>query len=101
MEKKEQPNHRNVKYGELVEVMNHNGWDSGYHSGMKIHYFNPKGVLLGNIYKFVPYEQIRFRKDSPVWPRHYMDKPLEGIRSFLYETLCRFITVLIRVSYKS
>lgn len=86
------PNFENVKYGQLVEVLN----DSGHHAGMKIHFFNKKGVLLGNIYEFVPYDKIRFRKDNYVWELQYLDEKFEHLKQFIYELKCRLITVMIR-----
>lgn len=90
------PNFENVKYGQLVEVIS----ESGYHSGMKIHFFNRKGVLLGNVYEFVPYEKIRFRQDKYVWEQKYLNKPFEKIRQKYYELKCKIITVLIRNTQK-
>ncbi len=104
-------NYKNVRYGELVEVASLNekrernfGNGSGYHSGMKIHFFNKKGVLVGNIYEFLPYSSIRFRKDSPVFERHFMHKKdgsyqnetIEFIKMSIYKFYCKIITVLIR-----
>jgi len=93
---------KNIKYGMLVEVASLTGkkdnpfdFKHGYHSGMKVHFFNKKGVLIGNIYEFVPYERVRLRPDKYVWPRVYMGKPFETVRQFLFELKCRVITFLI------
>ena len=90
--KRKKLNFKNVKYGQLVEVIQ----DSGYNAGMKIHFFNLKGVLLGNVYEFVPYNKIRIRPDGCVWEGKYYMKRFEKIRQFVYEVNCRIITVLIR-----
>ena len=90
--KRKKLNFKNVKYGQLVEVIQ----DSGYHAGMKIHFFNSKGVLLGNIYKFVSYDKIRIRDDGYVWERQFYKYRFEKVRQFIYEINCRIITILIR-----
>ena len=83
---------KTVKYGQLVEVIN----ESGFHSGMKIHFFNQKGVLLGNIYQFVPYEKIRFRPEGYVWERQFYNQRWEKVQQFFYEMGCRIVTLFIR-----
>lgn len=93
----ENPSFENIKYGLLVEVLN----ESGYHSGVKIHFFNQKGVLVGNFYKFLPYDKIRYRRDNPVWESVYYEKSFESLRQFFYELKCRVITVLIRSTQKA
>lgn len=89
------PNYKNVKYGQLVELLLNDG---GYHAGVKIHFFNKKGVLVGNVYEFVPYDRIRFRTDNPAWVRRYYGKRFESIRQVLYEMLCQMTTLLIRAT---
>lgn len=90
---------RNIRYGQLVEVRSNpqHGWESGYHAGMKVHFFNQKGVLVGNIYKFLPYDQIRHRKAGHIdYPRVFMDQRGEGIKQWFYEQVCGLVTMLIR-----
>jgi hypothetical protein len=64
--------YENVKYGMLVEVLHEDG---SYHSGCKVHFFNRKGVLVGNYYKFLPYEKLRIREGNDrQYPRYFMGK---------------------------
>ena len=71
---------------------------------MKIHFFNKKGVLVGNIYEFLPYSSIRFRSDSPVFERHFMYKKngeyqyktIEFIKMSIHKLYCKIVTLLIR-----
>lgn len=62
----------NIRYGMMVEVLNYN--DLGYHSGCKVHFFNKKGVLVGNYYEFMPYERLRLIKGSSQYARFFMGK---------------------------
>lgn len=88
--------YKNIQYGQLVEY-HHPKDQGGYHSGVRVHFFNRKGVLIGNYYEFVPYDQLRVSEVmGTYWPRMYMDKPLEGIRQFIYEQFCRIHTVFIK-----
>lgn len=102
---------KNIKYGQLVEVASLTGdkanpynFSHGYHSGMKVHFFNKKGVLLGNLYEFVKYDRIRFRTDGYVFERHFMNKKdgsyrnwiVEFILMALYKVKCEIITLLMR-----
>ena len=99
----ETPNFKNIKYGQLVELAsltgqkrNHRDFSQGYHAGVKVHFFNKRGVLVGNVYEFVPYEYIRFRPKKYQWERVYMDEPFERLKSWVFEAKCRLITILIR-----
>lgn len=107
---------KNIKYGQLVEVasltgdkLNPYSFSYGYHSGMKVHFFNKKGVLLGNIYEFVPYDRIRMRTDGYVYERHFMhnknesyrNKISEGILMTIYKLKCNIITFLIKSTQHS
>ena len=95
-----------VKYGMLVEVLNKDG---GYHAGCKVHFFNSKGVLVGNYYKFLPYKELRIRdgKDRQ-YPRYFMGKnylkkqiPIEErFKTWLFIGLCNVITKLIKFTQK-
>ena len=99
----------NIMYGELLEVASQNDkggrdFSSGYHTGMKVHFFNRYGVFVGNIYKWVPYSSVRFRSDSPVFERHFMIKgngkyenaTVEYIKMAIHKMYCKIITILIR-----
>jgi hypothetical protein len=93
---------KNIKYGMMVEVLNYN--DGGYHSGCKVHFWNRKGVLVGNYYEFMPYERLRMiaRKDCR-YPRYFMGKnylrakhPIgERLKMWAFIRLCNLITALI------
>jgi hypothetical protein len=65
--------YENIKYGMLVEYLHDYG---GYHAGVKVHFFNKKGVLIGNYYEFVPYEKLRLRLPYGKDPRN--PKPYDG-----------------------
>ncbi len=106
-------NHKTIRYGELIEVAslhrnNVRSFEAGYHSGRKVHYFNKKGVFVGGEYEFIPYEYVRFRNDSHVYPRHYMINKKGEYRKRLpewflqtwFELKCRIATALIRNTYK-
>lgn len=73
-----------VKYGMLVEVIH----DDGYHSGCKVHFFNRKGVLVGNYYEFLPYEKLRVRQNingaNRQFPRYFYGKSLEKAKMLLF-----------------
>jgi hypothetical protein len=93
----------NIKYGMMVEVLDYGG--GGYHSGCKVHFFNKKGVLIGNYYEFMPYERLRRRADGINYPRYFIGKnylrrgyrPVsERIKTWAFVRLCNFITALIK-----
>lgn len=92
----------NVKYGMLVEVLSDpKHHDSGYHAGMKVHFFNKKGVLVGNIYEFLPYDRLRLRDDPKrYFPRNFMDERFETVKSWLFKQACQLVTFLIRNTQK-
>ena len=93
-------NYENIKYGILVELLYPNS--SNYHTGMKVHFFNQKGVLVGNVYEFLPYSRIRFRKEKErYYPRYFMQEKAERVRQFLFEKLCDIVTYLIKYTQKS
>lgn len=94
-----------VRYGMLVEVLN----DGGYHSGCKVHFFNKKGVLVGNYYQFLPYERLRLIKGDDYWyPRYFMGKNYlrggasfgEKLKTWLFIRLCNVVTRLIKFTQK-
>lgn len=90
-------NFENIEYGILVEVKSVGG---GYHTGMKVHFFNKKGVLVGNLYEFVPYNRIRFRNPykgkARQYPKYFLDKPLQNAKQELFKILLKTTTKLIK-----
>jgi hypothetical protein len=96
----------NIRYGMMVEVLDYNS--SGYHSGCKVHFFNKKGVLVGNYYEFMPYERLRLRKEGVIYPRFFMSfkrfrrkTPLgERVKMWLFVRLLNLITVLIKYTQR-
>lgn len=69
-----------IKYGMLVEVLDPNG---SYHAGCKVYFFNKKGVLVGNYYKFLTYEKLRMREGTSTqsandrqYPRYFMARTI-------------------------
>lgn len=105
MKKEREVTFSNIKYGMLVEV--HPEKPNGsYHTGMKVHFFNQKGVLVGNIYQFLPYERLRFREPyengrSREYPRTYYRERFESIKNWFFRLKCNLITKLIRSSQLS
>lgn len=86
-------NYKNVRYGMLVEVLN----DSGYHSGCKVHFYNKKGVLVGNYYEFLPYERLRMRTPkNRQFQRFYYGEKFETIKNALFKIPLRITDILIR-----
>lgn len=101
-----------VKYGMLVEVLDNCG---SYHAGCKVYFFNKKGVLVGNYYKFLPYNHFRLRTATYVqaakdrqYPRYFMGKNYlkEGVpfsekaKMWLFVRLCNLVTYLIKFTQK-
>lgn len=93
----------NVKYGMLLEYLNKEGY--GYHVGVKVHFFNKRGVLVGNFYEFVPYERLRLREDSArygnrQYPHFFIGQPLSKLKQFVFVTVLKLITFLIKKTQK-
>lgn len=84
----------NVTYGQLVQV----NVPGGRITAVKVHFFNKRGVLVGNIYEFVPYTRLRLHEKGKIFSRKFYKKPFEKIRQFGYETLCRITSTLIRLT---
>lgn len=102
MKKEREVNFSNIKYGMLVEVL-HEKPSTTFHAGMKVHFFNQKGVLVGNIYQFLPYERLRLREPdengrSRNYPRTYYRERFESIKNWFFRLKCNLITKLIRSS---
>lgn len=70
----------------------------------RVHFFNRKGVLIGNLYEFVPYDVLETHDMGLVWERVYItlnkNKSFPKVRQWTYETLCKIITRLIKWSQK-
>lgn len=109
----QKPNKDNVIFGELVNLASmdsnkNRSFSNGYHSGVKILFFNKKGVFVGNEYKFVSYDDIRFKCNYHVFPRHFMIKKngkyrnqfCEFVLQSLYEIKCKITSFMIRNCYK-
>jgi len=86
--------YKNIRYGQLVQAFFH----GGRHTALKVHFFNHRGVLVGNVYEFIPYERLALHEKGLVWERVYYGKRFEKIRSWIYEKLCLITTQLIRVT---
>ena len=111
IEKNRQVTIDNISYGMLVEVIREYG---GYHAGCKVHFFNKKGVLVGNFYEFLPYERLRLREPYLADPknprptdgkdrsyqRFFMDKPFEKTRRFLFIQILKLTSFLIKWTQK-
>lgn len=92
---KQEVNYKNVRYGMLVEVLN----DNGYHSGCKVHFYNKKGVLVGNFYQFVPYEKLRMRIQPEFrYQRFFYQKRFEKLKNRLFRIPLRMVDCLFRIT---
>ena len=100
--KNREVNYNNIQYGMLVEVLHDAKEPKGnYHAGMKVHFFNQKGVLVGNIYEFISYDRLRFRLPykngrKRNYERTFMNLRFEKIRDWFFIRKCRLTTILIR-----
>ena len=94
--------YENVKYGMLVEIIGEHG---GYHAGCKVHFFNKKGVLIGNIYEFLPYERLRLREPDKNgrkrnYQRFFYNQKLERSKRALFMVPLKITSLLIRWTQK-
>ena len=94
--------YENVKYGMLVEVLLEKG---GYHVGCKVHFFNKKGVLVGNYYEFMPYEKLRIREPhkngrSRNYQRFFYNQKFENIKRAFFMPILKLTSSLIRWTQK-
>lgn len=88
----------NLRYGMLVEF---DTKDGGYHSGVKVHFWNEKGVLVGNYYQFVPFERIRLRTgENRQYERFFMNKRFEKTRMFLFKIVLSITQMLVCYTQK-
>jgi hypothetical protein len=86
----------NIKYGISVEY--HPKEDKGgYYAGVKVHFYNKKGVLIGNAYKFVPYSELSWRGD---YMNYFYGQKFWQLKRFFLISLFRFIDFLIRFTQK-
>ena len=94
--------YENVKYGMLVEVLNENS--SGYHAGCKVHFFNRKGVLVGNLYEFLPYSRLRLREPykgkTRTYQRFFFQQRLEPLKRIVFMPVIWLTSVLIRFTQR-
>lgn len=89
-------NYKNVRYGMLVKVLSKDG--SSYHSGCKVHFYNKKGVLVGNYYEFLPYERLRIRPKGVQYPRYFYGKRFEFVKDAIFRIALKLTDTLIRVT---
>lgn len=96
--------YENVKYGMLVEVLDPHGVGGGVHCGCKVHFFNKKGVLIGNYYKFMPYDKLRLRENTKGINRQYQrffhETPFETLKAMLFKVVLLLTGKLIRFTQK-
>lgn len=89
--------YKTVTYGMLVEYLLPHG---GYSAGVKVHFFNKKGVLVGNYYQFVPYTHIRSRKSDRHGDRTYQrfcfQQQFESAKQKVFVQVLRVVSFLIR-----
>lgn len=90
-------NYKNIRYGMMVEVLDKNG--GGYHAGCKVHFFNKKGVLVGNYYEFLPYSRLRMRTSkNRRYQRFFYGKKFEVVKSLLFRIPLRVTDIFIRIT---
>lgn len=92
--------YENIQYGQLLNFQKlFDGRSNGIYTSAKAQFFNRKGVLVGHDYEFVSYEMLAQREcGHPVWERVYMGNRLENIQAFIFERVCRLITILLKWS---
>ncbi len=86
--------YHSVRYGQIVQAY----FPGSRHTALKVHFFNHRGVLVGNVYEFLPYERLRLHEKGIVWERVYYGKRFEKIRAWWYQTLCLITTYFIRIT---
>lgn len=101
-------NYENISYGMSVEVFDKNY--AGYRAGCKVHFFNRKGVLVGNLYEFVPYSRLRLRKNYNGVDRKYIrffyrkfndeKKMAYKVKMFLFIPVLKLTSLMIRFTQK-
>ena len=104
--------YENIRYGMMVEYHHQTG---GYYAGVKVHFYNKKGVLIGNVYEFVAYDKLKLREpykydprageDHPVnkkagrkrhYQRFFLDKPMEEMKQAAFIALLNVTSYLLR-----
>lgn len=86
------PTFDTIKYGELIQVIR----PDGYHTGVKVHFFNKKGVFVGNYYELLPYSQLRYPNMGRYRERVFLGRSFELTKQAVYELCCNIVTWLIR-----
>lgn len=91
----------NIRYGMFVEVLHEN---DSYHSGCKVHFFNKKGVLVGNYYEFLPYERLRLRDlyegRNRDYKRFFYKSRFEGVKMALFKVALTMTSILLRFTQR-
>lgn len=90
------PSFETIKYGEVVQVIR----PDGYHTGVKVHFFNKKGVFVGNYYEWLPYKQLRYPNICRYRERVFLGSSFEHIKQGAYELCCNMATWLIRTTQR-
>lgn len=84
-------------YGQLVSVRRPDGWDAS----AKVHFFNDKGVFIGNRYQFHNWDDVYMWAGGPAyWERVFYKKRFERLRQYVYVAMCRLVTVLINITQR-
>lgn len=86
--------YNSIKYGQLVQAY----YPGGRLTSVKVHFFNEKGVLVGNVYEFLPYGRLRLHEKGVIWERVYYNQKFERLRFWGYKCLCLITTRLIRIT---
>jgi hypothetical protein len=86
--------YKNINYGQLVQCQT----PSGRITAAKVHFFNTKGALLGNMYEFVEYDRLFLHDKGEIYEQKYYKKPMGAIRQKIYEMACGITSVLIRMT---
>lgn len=94
--------YENISYG--ISLKCYDKDMHGYYEGVKVHFFNKKGVLVGNSYEFVPYNRLEFRQPhnnkDRTYIRFFYKKKFEKIRTGLFITVLKITSLLIRFTQK-
>lgn len=89
--------HKTIEYGQLLHAAMPGG---GFSPACKVHFFNTRGVLIGNLYEFVDYTRLKLHDKGVVWERIAYGKKYEGLRQWTYIKLCLVITKLLKITQR-
>lgn len=100
---KELAKYETLHVGQLVVIAKDEGWGPV----VKVHWFNRKGVFVGNHYEFFDYDLVYLHPKGKVFSGEYNKPWAKGfkkikanLKQWLFERLCRFTTRMIKLTYR-